>query len=197
MKRRNFLVGAGATAVVSGGTYAWLRSQGYEVASPLPQDQFVAPPAKPALKQAYDPRALSVLRSLLAELLPGRSELGLPSALESGTLDYVVAASALPGLRAVRDEILKLTRYLDLQAKKDGATFAEMEPLQRSQLVRTTVDAPPKGRFQPGRALQALLRLSLEGYLGHPYYGGNKDARVWDALDIDMPRDRRGHHDHG
>ena len=38
--------------------------------------------------------------------------------------------------------------------------------------------------------MQVTLRLSLEGYLGHPHHGGNPKGEVWSRLSINMPKHR-------
>ncbi len=115
-------------------------------------------------------------------------------------MQFLVTASRQPGLGPVRNDILKLTRYLDRGAQSErGVRFAELtDRALQTQLVKQAADNPSKiGRFVPALAVEATLRLSLEGYLGHPYYGGNQDYSVWQALQISMPRDRQPHHHHG
>ena len=84
-------------------------------------------------------------------------------------------------MSALRDEILKLTRYI-------GSTPIE------TAIAEAALNERARPTFSPARALEATLRLSLEGYLGHPHYGGNRDASVWNALSIAMPRQREAHH---
>lgn len=149
---------------------------------------------------AFDPRATAILGLLLDQLLPGDPALDLPSAREAGVLDYLERTAARPGFASPRSQILKLTRHLDLLARqRGGAGYVELGAREREALLREVeAGAPGEGRFRPAEAEETLLRLSLEGYLGHPHHGGNRQARVWEALHIDMPRERvaLGHHHH-
>jgi hypothetical protein len=201
VERRTFLaLGVGAAAL-GAGTYAWLRAKGYAVDPPLPPGGGDPRAPTAALPGApYPAPALATLAPLLEVLLPGDPDLGLPSAGEAGVLEFLTAASRAPGLTPVRNDILKLTRFLDQQAQGlAGVRFSALtDPDERRRVVAEAAeDATPRGRFVPAQATEVTLRLALEGYLGHPFHGGNRDARVWQALSIDMPRDRAPAHIHG
>jgi hypothetical protein len=34
---------------------------------------------------------------------------------------------------------------------------------------------------------RAMIEFALEGYLGHPLRGGNRDGLVWKALALEIP----------
>ena len=195
------MIGGVGTALLGAGTYAWLRERGYEV-DPNPHPYTGAPrPEAGVLPFApFDPPALEVLTLVVGLLLPGDEALGLPSAEEAGVVDFVVRAVAAPGLLAVRNELLKLSRHIDIVAQRHrGVRFPELDDTARSAVLDAVRSGGDRRRtFVPDRALETLLRVALEGYLGHPRHGGNRDAKVWAALDIDMPRDldtgHGGHH---
>ena len=180
VRRRTFIIVGGAS-VIGAGTYAWLRKLGYEVDPAL--ETRAEPRAKSGVLpyEPFDPIALATLTAMLDHLLPGDPEKKLPSAREAGVLDYLIAAAKAPGMSALRDEILKLTRYI-------GSTPIE------TAIAQAAANERARPTFNPARALEATLRLSLEGYLGHPDHGGNRDAAVWGALSIAMPRERQAHH---
>ncbi len=194
--RRTFIIVGGAS-VVGAGTYAWLRRLGYDV-DPSPDPRLEPARAKAGALpfEPFDPGALGVLAVLTDHLLPGDPARSLPSASDAGVLDYLVAAAREPGMRAVRDEVLKLTRHLDLIArKKFGATLATLsDPAREAEVIEEAASGSgERPTFSPARALEATLRLSLEGYLGHPDHGGNRNGSAWDALSIAMPRERSPH----
>ena len=196
--RRGFII-VGGSIVIGAGTYAWLRKLGYEVDPAIEQEAREKRAKSGALPhEPFDPAAMLVLSALIDHLLPGDATKNLPSASAAGVLDYLVAAATAPGMRQLRDEVLKLTRHLNLIAKKTyQGTFDAIDAASRESLIAAVASgADARATFDPARALEATLRLSLEGYLGHPDHGGNRDASVWSALSIAMPRERSPHH-HG
>lgn len=194
------MVGGVSVLALSAGTYAWLKRQGYEIDPPLPMGADPRPKVQGLPGPPYDPRALATLPLLLDVLLPGDPDEGVPSAVEAGVVDYLVAMSRAPGMGAIRAEVLKLCRYLDRKAQSTaGYRFAQLErPEDRAKVVKqASEDGNPRGRFRPAVAMETTLRIALEGYLGHPDHGGNKNAQVWDALNIPMYKVRDslvGHH---
>src|SRR5262245_27897736 len=116
--RRTFIIVGGAT-VLGAGTYAWLRKLGYEVDPAMDAERGSARSKAAALAvEPFDPRALEVLGVLIDHLIPGDPARALPAASAAGVLDYLVLAARSPGMGAVRNEVLKLTRHLDLLAKQ-------------------------------------------------------------------------------
>lgn len=201
VKRRTFLAAGVGAAALSAGTWAWLRSRGYPVDPPLSVGGGPERPPTAGLPSApYPAPALATLGPLLDVLLPGDSALGLPPAREAGVLEFLTSASRAPGLTPIRNDILKLARFLDQQAQGlAGVRFGQLsDPAQQARVVaEAAADASPRGRFIPAQALEVTLRLALEGYLGHPFHGGNRDGKVWQALAIPMPMDRSPAHVHG
>lgn len=201
MKRRTFVIGGVGAAVVSAGTYAWLRQRGYEV-DPRPTSWAGEPRDRAAVLAfaPFDKRALATLTIVVDLLLPGDETLGLPSGGAAGVVDFLNTACRTPGFLPVRNDVLKLMRHMDIVAQRvRGRRFVDLEEADRSaalEEVRRGGDERPT--FKPRAALEVLLRLSLEGYLGHPKHGGNKDGTVWKALSIPMPIDveagGKGHH---
>ena len=161
--RRTFIVGGLGATALSGGLYAWLKKEGYEIDPPY---RISGPPRDPAQGlpgPPYDPRALANLPLILDVLLPGDSQIGLPSAVEAGVVDYIVAASRQPGMTAIRAEVLKLCRYLDRSAQsRAGYRFSELkDPAVRAAIVQETAeDGKARGRFRPAVALEMTLRLA-------------------------------------
>lgn len=199
--RRNFLIGGLAATGLSAGTWAWLKSRDL-VELPSLSSEAPTPPEKPkALASAFDPRARETLTVLLGHLLPSQSPSQLLGAQEVQLEGYLETSCRIPGLRPVRNEILKLTRYLDLRCKKlHQKRFIEVPTDgQKELLQRIAHGLEPKKRFNPQAALEVCLRIALEGYLAHPFHGSNPNFKVWDSLKIVMPHNRDTHegHHHG
>ena len=186
--------GTGTAALLSAGTWAWLRQRGYSV-DPGP-DPHRAPraPVRDLPSKPFDMRAAAVLGLLLDQLLPGDPEIGLPSAVEAGVPVFLDRACRHRGLRAVRADVLKLCRDLDLRARRRfEQRYSQLTPEARDRLVSEVRDDRGSGRrYSPQRALQTTLRIALEGYLGHPQHGGNQRGAVWAALTIPMPMTTEG-----
>ena len=154
-------------------------------------------PGQQALAFApFDARSLATLTLLFDHLLPGDPELGLPSAGEVGVTDYVNQTAAAPGFLAIRNELIRLIRTLDLLSKKHFKNiFKAIEGAARENVIlRLSQGEGRQGRFYPTRALHLAMRLGVEGYLSHPHHGGNTEHRAWEALRIPMPRHRSPHH---
>ncbi|MEQ8274898.1 MAG: gluconate 2-dehydrogenase subunit 3 family protein [Deltaproteobacteria bacterium] len=201
IKRRTFVVAGVGTVALGAGTWAWLRERGYDVdPHPAPPQGEQRAPVGPLAFTPFDPVALKILGTVVGILIPGDETLGLPSAVEAGVVEFLVRASALPGMLPVRNDLLKLTRHIDIVAQRHrGVRFDELDDATRRAVIDDVRAGGDKRRtFDPRGALETLLRLSLEGYLGHPRHGGNAGAKTWAALEIDMPRDveagHEGHH---
>ena len=190
--RRVFLIG-GSAVLLGSGFYAWLRRQGYELDGPVdPRTSAARPKAVRLAHAAFDPAAAQTLEVLIDDLLPGAPDLGIPSARSLGVSNFVGEAARSAGFLSVRADILKLLRHLDLAAKSaGGARFVDLEPNARAEILsRIASGEPGRGSFNPSTALELTLRLALEGYLGHPHHGGNRDGLAWRAFAITMPLDR-------
>jgi hypothetical protein len=184
--RRTFVVAGGALAV-GAGTYAWLRRLGYDVDPSLASPRASRSKAGALANDAFDAPALPTLAALADLLIPGDPARKLPSAADAGVVDYLLSAARAPGLLPVRNEILKLCRLLDRLAAP--ARFAELDPEAQQRAIGEVLEGRhDRGAFEGGRAVEATLRLALEGYLGHPDHGGNRSAVAWDAFAIGMPR---------
>jgi hypothetical protein len=194
---RRFFVLGGITAIGAGaGAYAWFQQVGEQVDPPrrAPGDQ--RGKDGPLSHAPFDPRALATLSVLVDDLLPGLAAEGLPKASEVGVMDHVIQAVQEPGFSYVRLDILKLTRAVDLSAKERGAkSFAELGQEDRAAIIHQAVDGDAsRGGFRSDVAMEVLMTLALEGYLGHPAHGGNRDGVVWKALGVRMPLNRDGMH---
>lgn len=188
--RRAFLVGSAGLATAGAATWAWFQREAVIDSVPLSPEP---PAALIPLRRAFDPRATATLTRLLDLLIPGGD--GMPSATAAGVPAYLERAGRVEGLRPLRDELLKLSRHLDRLSRPQS--FGDLDAARATQLVlEAQADREPKGRFVAARAMEAALRLGLEGYLGHPHHGGNRDFAAWEALRIPMPRERLAHGGH-
>jgi gluconate 2-dehydrogenase gamma chain len=141
---------------------------------------------EPAEAEGFD---RTTLTAVCDRLLPGTPG-ALPSASEAGVADFVVRELDAPMFSKVKPFVAKGLAHLSAEAEKQkGAAFAKLVPADQDELLR---------RFQTGdvaiadfsapRWFEIVLTFALEGWLGPPSHGANKDAKTWDALGIVWPR---------
>jgi len=124
------------------------------------------------------------------DLIPGDD--GLPSASEAGVMKYVTSMAGSAGFTAVRNRLLKLSRWLDNEAQRRfSSSYAEALAEARQQVLAAAETASASRTFDPPGALRLALQAGLEGYLGHPRHRDAEPFTVWNELDIHMPRDPR------
>jgi gluconate 2-dehydrogenase gamma chain len=132
------------------------------------------------LRPVLDPLALAALRALVSRLIPA-DELG-PGAAEAGADDYIVAAleAALApeadryraGLAAIDRESLRGT----------GHRFAELDPPRQDELLERLADSASLGDF-----VEMAREHTIEGFLGDPVHGGNRDRVGWALIGYTPP----------
>jgi gluconate 2-dehydrogenase gamma chain len=144
------------------------------------------PASEPAETDGFD---TATLAAVCDRLLPGKPGV-IPSASEAGVSDFVVRELGAPMFSKVKPFVAKGLGHLSSEAQKEkGAPFAKLAPADQDALLRRFQEndvAIPD--FSPSRWFELVLTFALEGWLGPPSRGGNKDGRTWDALGIQWPR---------
>ena len=102
---------------------------------------------------------------------------GALGARDLGVPNYVDAMLATPELKRQRDLVLQVLPILDRQARIrfGGRAFHEASVDEQEALLATW----QRGRGGDRRFFETLLTLPLEGALGDPKYGGNRDGKGW------------------
>ena len=133
------------------------------------------------------------LAAAAARLLP--SDDG-PGAAEAGVVDYIENALAHPYHRALREPFRRGAALLNELAQKDwkkpfAALSAQDQDSILSYLESGRADTPD---FPASRFLDRLLTLTLEGFLGDPCHGGNRNHVGWKYIGFTPgePRCRKG-----
>ena len=124
----------------------------------------------------------AVLVAAVDRLLPRDQD---PGALDAEVPEYIDRMLLTPQLEKVRERIVAGLNALDRAAKdRVGKAFAEAGAAERDALLTSFKDA----REGSGEAIfyQELLVLTLEGFLGDPSYGGNKDKVGWALVGFDF-----------
>lgn len=126
-----------------------------------------------------DAAADRVLSAAVDALLPGPGS--GPSARDAAVAAHLAGVAADPAFAGVRALWRRGALALDrLAGTESGRPFTALDDDARTALLAGALrgDAGGHSALLTPFAL-ALLEFSLEGYLGHPRHGGNRDARVW------------------
>jgi hypothetical protein len=133
----------------------------------------------------YPGESGAVLLAALEQLLPGGVVPGLPGAREAGVARYIDQELQKPYFKDLARLVQRGIAALDGLARTErGRPFPALPAGdQQACLARVQRGAPPGERF-----FEVLLTLALEGYLGAPQHGGNRDGLVWRAIGFDPAR---------
>ncbi|MFZ5468922.1 MAG: gluconate 2-dehydrogenase subunit 3 family protein [Myxococcota bacterium] len=108
-----------------------------------------------------------------------------PGALEANVPEYIDRMLQSPELSKMKEEFLSGTAALDRRATRMFKVgFAQASAAQRDELLTLFKDSP-KGTGE-ARFYELLVVLTLEGLLGDPSYGGNKDQVGWKLVGFSM-----------
>ncbi len=136
-------------------------------------DMMASPP------RAFTPERSQTLEAVVDRILPGAHG---PGAAATAVAAAVERAMLHRALRGVRRGIEQLLDRLQAQAGELYAKeFSQCDPDARDELLRALEQDPnPWTRF----VFRSLVGLSLEGLLGDPVHGGNRDFRGWQAVGL-------------
>jgi hypothetical protein len=129
------------------------------------------------------------LTAVCDRLLPGKAGM-LPSASEAGVVEFMLRELQAPMFVKVGAFVAKGIGHLSAQAQKEKAVpFAELAAADQDDLLRRfQTDDVTLPDFSAARWFELVLTFALEGWLGPPSHGANKDGKTWDALGIAWPR---------
>lgn len=120
-----------------------------------------------------------------------------PGASDANVPEFVERQLLTPQIEPLKESFLS---GLDLLEKRARAltkkSFAQATPAQQDELLTDFKLSPPDS----GEAhfYEMLLVLTLEGFLGDPSYGGNKDGVGWKLVGFHTMPPLPGHsHSHG
>ncbi len=119
-----------------------------------------------------------------------------PGAKDANVPLYIDRMLQSPDLRQMRDDFLAGTAALDRRCKRVHKTgFATATAAQQDEILKLFKES----RSDSGEAkyYETLVVLTLEGFLGDPSYGGNKDRVGWALVGFgtsEPPQGYDGHH---
>ncbi len=140
-------------------------------------------PPLPGVDPAYQfpERYLPTLRALVDRLLPADQD---PGALQAGAPEFIVNELATRFFESSRPTAHRGIAALDKLAQRElGRPFADAAPEQLDQLLRDWQVGNVSIEDADGKEIvDFYLQLTLEGFLGAPIYGGNKDEIGWKTI---------------
>lgn len=173
LSRRSFTLSASATAAI-------LALAGCDP-DPVPKGEEGQEPQPEAALSSSQQKTLS---AMCDRLLPAHGDLPAASAL--GVPGFIASELEKPLFSEVRDFVGRGLTLLDGNARSLMAKhFHDLDVVIQDQMLQELNEGVAPGpEFAQHRFFELVLTFALEGYFGHPKYGGNKDRRAWKALGI-------------
>lgn len=136
---------------------------------------------------ALTPERRRTLDAFVARILPGSEG---PGALQTGAAAAVENAIRHHAMRALRKGFEQLLDRIEADATAGYAcNFAACTPDAQDALMRAVEDdTNPWTQF----LFRQLVAFSLEGLLGDPIHGGNRDFHGWNAIGLRAEDARSG-----
>ncbi|MHB8875312.1 MAG: gluconate 2-dehydrogenase subunit 3 family protein [Myxococcaceae bacterium] len=117
----------------------------------------------------------AIVSAACERLLPRDQD---PGALEAGVPVYIDRMLQSPMLQQMKEDFLSGTAALDRRANRMFKLgFAEAAPAQQDELLKLFKNSA--AGTGEAHYYELLMVLTLEGFLGDPSYGGNKDGVGW------------------
>jgi hypothetical protein len=128
---------------------------------------------------AFTPERRRTLQAVVARILPGTDGPGAARTDVATSFERAMQHRALRGLRPGIEAILD---HLRSQSEDlHGKEFSDCVPGEQDDLLRAVERDSNAGiRF----LFRALIGFSLEGLLGDPVHGGNRDFLGWEAVGL-------------
>lgn len=192
MNRRSFLrqwLGWLGQATLTGWT--WLSLSACRDRSPVQPSAATKPAPQPVTstpaRKSLAATEARTLEAALARLLPSGVPAGTPGAREAKVIDYLDRQLAEPHFRGFLQLVQRGAKLLEQVSVREakGPFHSQSDAAQDEILARFQAGAISGSRYPTQRFFAVLHSFSLEGFLGHPQYGGNADRLVWRSLGLD------------
>lgn len=147
------------------------------------------PPAPPAEEPLgfFSEEEGKVMRAALERILPEDEPPGSPGAERAGVIHFIDRELQKEHFKPFAPLFRNGARYLDVVAKREaGGPFAEVKVTEQDRILgQFQTRSVENLRYPTDRFFELLHGFALEGYLGHPRHGGNKDKLAWQWVEID------------
>ncbi len=135
-------------------------------------------------------RQFATVSAACERILPKDQDAG---ALEANVPEFIDRQLETPELETLKPVLIGGLNLLERRARGFAKTsYAEATPAQQDELLRDFRDsAPGSGE---ARFYELLMVMTLEGFLGDPSYGGNKDRVGWKLVGFNASGPFHNHH---
>lgn len=124
----------------------------------------------------------AVLVAVVDRLLPKDAD---PGGVELGVPEYIDRMLQTETMAQMKTNFVPGVSALDRRATRMFQKgFAACTPAQQDELLTIFKDSPEKSG--EARWYEMAIVLALEGYLGDPAYGGNKDGQGWKTVGFEL-----------
>jgi gluconate 2-dehydrogenase gamma chain len=132
--------------------------------------------------KSLTPSLFAMFNAVAARIVPADD---VPGAAECGAAEYVDAMLATPALWRLKKQLEvglpALNRRCQRMFQRD---FTSANPAQQDAALEAFKNSPPASA--ESQLYEALLILTLEGYLGDPSYGGNRAQAGWKLVGFEL-----------
>ena len=147
--------------------------------------RLAAPPRTPATATLAE--RIPTLAAASARILPSD---GTPGAAEAGVGGYLAKALDEPFLRPLARIFDRGCRALDEHARDlAGCAFADASTAVQDDILFAIQHEP---EVFTRLFFEWLVKLTLEGFLGDPVHGGNRDQLGWRCVGLERQEPRSG-----
>ena len=146
-----------------------------------------APPSQPHQGLATSHRTFTndewaTMLAAVDRVLPKDED---PGALDANVPEYIDRILQTPQLEQMRGNFVPGLAALNRRADRMfKVPFASATPAQQDELLTIFKNSPEKSG--EARWYEILVVLTLEGFLGDPSYGGNKDLVGWKMIGFEL-----------
>jgi gluconate 2-dehydrogenase gamma chain len=137
-------------------------------------------------------RQYATLSAACERILPHDEDAG---ALDAGVPGFIDRQLTTKEMQTLKPVMLTGLNLLERRGRGlSGKSFADASPAQQDELLRDLRDSQ-KGSGE-ARFYELLVVMTLEGFLGDPSYGGNKDGVGWKLVGFNVSGPTHSHHHH-
>lgn len=133
--------------------------------------------------QTFTNAQFAVLMAAVDRLLPRDED---PGALDANVPEYIDHALQAQQLRKMKDDFSGGLNALDRRCERmHQVGFAKATPAQQDDVLAVAFKEAPESSGEY-KWYDLLVTLTMEGFLGDPSYGGNKNKVGWKLMGFDL-----------